>query len=98
LPTSYAEPAPENRPVSRTAASLPALGLLVTVVGIALLVYAIVASRKGRPAPRRSRTPAAPVPDADRAKREQQRLIDESRKVVEKTRRLTREHPERQGE
>lgn len=98
LSSLYAEPTPENRPGQRPAASLPALGTLVTVVGIALIVAGLVASRKGKPAPRRNRAPAMPAPDTDRAKREQQRLIDESRKVVEKTRRLTREHPERQGE
>lgn len=94
LPEYYYDREADNRPVRRSAASLPLIGALVAGVTVAVAVYALLARQKGKATPRPSRKPAAPTPDTDHARREQQRLIDESRKVIEKTRRIERENRE----
>lgn len=90
--SSYADTDRENLPVRRAASSHALLGSVAAALIVGIVTFVVLNKRSRKTTPRPNRTDATPQPDADRARREQQRLIDESRKVIDKTRRIEREN------
>lgn len=95
--TSYFPSAAEYRPVKRASRARQALRLGVLVVLIAAVIYDLVNDDRLPKPTRKARTPAAPKPDTDRAKREQAALIEEAQRHADKTREVVRQNPAKDG-